>query len=193
MGNAQAHAAPQLRMVAALSGATALPLDAPEWQQLLTYTSPLSRLHPGEVEREIRPHCAELGARWLQKWVAHASCPGMRSAGPSPAVEIFRYRRHASILPAALPTFSPANSQLSNNAAAVYNNAQTLNLQRFIYLVTRQLRRVRRQVCHATSSPNPCSLRALEAFPLRPTGYPAGQQLRQLPALLHLCRGWPPA
>ncbi|KAL4436991.1 hypothetical protein ABPG75_004130, partial [Micractinium tetrahymenae] len=46
-----------------------------------------SRLDPGEVEREIRPHCAEL----------------------------------------------------------VYNNAQTLNLQRFIYLVARQLRRARRQ------------------------------------------------
>lgn len=87
MGNAQAHAAPQLRVVAALSGAAPLPLDAPEWQQLLTYASPLSRLDPGEVEREIRPHCAEL----------------------------------------------------------VYNNAQTLNLQRFIYLVARQLRRARRQ------------------------------------------------
>ncbi|KAL4436850.1 hypothetical protein ABPG75_003989 [Micractinium tetrahymenae] len=87
MGNAQAHAAPQLRVVAALSGAAPLPLTAPEWQQLLTHASPLSRLDPGEVEREIRPHCAEL----------------------------------------------------------VYNNAQTLNLQRFIYLVARQLRRARRQ------------------------------------------------
>ncbi|KAL4457314.1 hypothetical protein ABPG75_012179 [Micractinium tetrahymenae] len=48
MGNAQAHAAPQLRVVAALSGAAPLPLTAPEWQQLLTYASPLSRLDPGE-------------------------------------------------------------------------------------------------------------------------------------------------
>ncbi|KAL4432564.1 hypothetical protein ABPG77_000501 [Micractinium sp. CCAP 211/92] len=87
MGNAQAHAAPQLRVVAALSGAAPLPLNSPEWQQLLTYASALSRLDPGEVEREIRPHCAEL----------------------------------------------------------VYNNAQTLNLQRFIYLVARQLRRARHQ------------------------------------------------
>ncbi|KAL4457338.1 hypothetical protein ABPG75_012203, partial [Micractinium tetrahymenae] len=76
MGNAQAHAAPQLRVVAALSVAAAADVR---------FTP--SRLDPGEVEREIRPHCAEL----------------------------------------------------------VYNNAQTLNLQRFIYLVARQLRRARRQ------------------------------------------------
>ncbi len=67
MGNAQAHAAPQLRVVAALSGAAPLPLNSPEWQQLLTYASALSRLDPGEVEREIRPHCAELGAHQLQQ------------------------------------------------------------------------------------------------------------------------------
>lgn len=35
---------------------------------------------------------------------------------------------------------------LSTCIAAVYNNAQTLNLQRFVYFVVQQLRRVRRQV-----------------------------------------------
>lgn len=78
MGNAQAHAAPQLRVVAALSGAAPLPLDAPEWQQLLTYASPLSRLDPGEVEREIRPHCAELGAQQPQQ--EHCAVPSATRA-----------------------------------------------------------------------------------------------------------------
>jgi hypothetical protein len=60
MGNA--GSAPALQAVAAVSGPALLPLEAPEWQQLLTYsTVPLSRFDPGEVEREIRPHCAELG------------------------------------------------------------------------------------------------------------------------------------
>lgn len=63
MGNAgSAHAQASLQVVARLSGDAPLPLAAPEWQQLLAYSTPLSRFDPDEVEREIRPHCAELGA-----------------------------------------------------------------------------------------------------------------------------------
>jgi hypothetical protein len=66
MGNAgSAHAQASLRVVAAVSSTAPLPLDAAEWQQLLSYATPLSRFDPGEVEREIRPHCAELGAHGL--------------------------------------------------------------------------------------------------------------------------------
>jgi hypothetical protein len=61
MGNAgSAHAQASLQVVARLSGDAPLPLAAPEWQQLLGYSTPLSRFDPDEVEREIRPHCAEL-------------------------------------------------------------------------------------------------------------------------------------
>ena len=63
MGNAgSAHAQASLQCVARLSGADVLPPGAPEWQQLFSYATPLSRFDPDEVEREIRPHCAELGA-----------------------------------------------------------------------------------------------------------------------------------
>lgn len=48
--------------------------------------------------------------------------------------------------------------------AAVYNNAQTLNLQRFIYLVARQLRRARHQVC-AVRVQGTLLLSALRASP----------------------------
>ncbi len=77
MGNAgSAHAQASLQVVAQLSGGAPLPLAAPEWQQLLGYSTPLSRFDPDEVEREIRPHCAELGA-WRrvqleETWMQHA-------------------------------------------------------------------------------------------------------------------------
>lgn len=75
MGNAgSAHAQASLQVVASLSAQAPLPLDAPEWQSLLTYAQPLSRFDPGEVEREIRPHCAELGASG--GWGAGAACSG---------------------------------------------------------------------------------------------------------------------
>lgn len=67
MGNAgSAHAQASLQVVARLSGGEPLPLAAPEWRQLLAFSTPLSRFDPDEVEREIRQHCAELGASgWL--------------------------------------------------------------------------------------------------------------------------------
>lgn len=66
MGNAgSAHAQASLQVIGRLSGGEALPLGSPDWQPLLSYAPPLSRYDPDEVEREIRPHCAELGAlRW---------------------------------------------------------------------------------------------------------------------------------
>lgn len=64
-----------LKAVAALSGVAPLPLDAPEWQQLLSYTSPLSRFDPGEVERELRPHCAELGGYCTALGPQWTGCP----------------------------------------------------------------------------------------------------------------------
>lgn len=49
-----------------------------------------------------------------------------------------------SSVTSAIHTVSPSCSW--PHPAAVYNNAQTLNLQRFIYLVAQQLQRARRQV-----------------------------------------------
>lgn len=115
MGNAGSASA-SLQAVAAVSGAASLPLDAPEWQQLLTYATPLSKFDPGEVERELRPYCADLGAVGLDCCL------------------------HLPLLLSSCPHFPTTDP-------AVYNNAQTLNLQRFIYLVAQQLKRARRQVC----------------------------------------------
>lgn len=62
MGNAgSAHAQASLQVIAKLSGEAPLTLGSEEWLPLLSYATPLSRFDPGEVEREIRPHCAELG------------------------------------------------------------------------------------------------------------------------------------
>lgn len=105
MGNAgSAHA--QLQAVAAVSGATLLPMDAPEWQILLGVSQPLSRFDPGEVEREIRPHCAELGVlpppaclaaaeRWLWVPVGPLTDSDASGADPAPSPGIWcRFAQH---------------------------------------------------------------------------------------------------
>ena len=140
MGNAgSAHAQASLRVVAAVSGTAPVPLDAAEWQQLLSYATPLSRFDPGEVEREIRPHCAELGA-----WGWQLRHGGTGGSGMNPAGVTCLNTTHVACPPVAYIPLLPA--------PAVYNNSQTLNLQRFIVLVAQQLRKARRQVGAAWAS-----------------------------------------
>ena len=83
MGNASSAAAQaSLQVVAALSGAAPLPLDAAEWQLLLGYAAPLSRFEPSEVELAITPHCAELGARMAGTDAPFASSAPLRHIAP---------------------------------------------------------------------------------------------------------------
>lgn len=103
MGNAgSAHAQASLQVVARLSGDAPLPLAAPEWQQLLAYSTPLSRFDPDEVEREIRPHCAELGA-WGRLWQSGCWCDAAPPS-PSPGRPLaFFWLSHCASVPMASP------------------------------------------------------------------------------------------
>jgi hypothetical protein len=44
-----------------LTGPHPIPLSDEFWKALLTFTTPLSRFDPAEVERELRPYTASLG------------------------------------------------------------------------------------------------------------------------------------
>lgn len=101
MGNAgSAHAQASLQVIARLSGGEALPLSSAEWQPLLSYAPPLSRYDPDEVEREIRPHCAELGA-WLR---VRAALPAVVLAAVLPLLQVLPGCGLASCAPACPPT-----------------------------------------------------------------------------------------
>lgn len=113
MGNAgSAHAQASLQVVARLSGDAPLPLAAPEWQQLLGYSTPLSRFDPDEVEREIRPHCAELGA-WQR---GRGGCSGVCESAPERA-----WGRCQQRCWAAHPT-CPATSRLLDDSSLLLHS-----------------------------------------------------------------------
>ena len=63
MGNASS-----LQALEQLSGTEQLGLEDHAWQQLFSYSTPLSRFDPAEVEAQVKPQTANLGACMLDGW-----------------------------------------------------------------------------------------------------------------------------